>query len=729
MDRLATQHPDAVRASIATEWLRAGAVNPKLGAVTLRPHQMDAANRLRAMLVRSGGALLCDDVGLGKTYVALAIARHHQCTLVIAPASLREMWRSASRSAAVSIAFTSMESLSRGSQSVGAHDLVVVDEAHHFRTPSTARFRSLGSMTARSRVLLLTATPLHNRREDVTTLLSLFLGSATATMSDAATARHIVRRYGSDAPGDLPEIVKPVRIAVSDNAPVLQALIALPPPTPPGDGGLAAAMVLHTLVRTWTSSDAALRESLRRRLARTIAIRESLEKGTHPTRRELQAWTYGDGAVQLGFASILASEPAGDPSALLEPAVRHEKALVDILEFCPRISLVDAERVEHVRLIRRRHAGAKIVAFSQFAETVRMYYSALVRDGRVAMLTSRGARIASGPITRSDALRRFAPNALRAAAPMAAEEISLLVTTDLLSEGVNLQDACVVIHLDLPWTAATLDQRTGRVARLGSLHTQVFVYSLDPPASSEELLKAESIIRRKLDLSVSGIGPSRIPPLFARIEPAPGSQVEDAEAIRRVLQEWSVRFGSTSSDVPLCAFVSADRDGMLALVSVRGRSTLIAGAGRDLTADLHVVREMLGAVGTAPARSDPSRLASGLAAVGRWIERELASGDAGRSDVAPTALAQRVGARFAVDLASCPRHALGDRSSRIAAIHVRMRSHLTLGVEQEVDTLLRADASPHDFLSTLEQILGQTPHQPPASSIELLALLVLRRPH
>ena len=48
--------------------------------------------------------------------------------------------------------------------------------------------------------------------------------------------------------------------------------------------------------------------------------------------------------------------------------------------------------------------------------------------------------------------------------------MTLLLTTDLASEGVNLQDASVVVHLDLPWTAARLEQRVGRVARLASAH-------------------------------------------------------------------------------------------------------------------------------------------------------------------------------------------------------------------------------------------------------------------
>lgn len=85
----------------------------------------------------------------------------------------------------------------------------------------------------------------------------------------------------------------------------------------------------------------------------------------------------------------------------------------------------------------------------------------------------------------------------RSAAPAQAEVIDLLLTTALLSEGVNLQDAQVVIHLDIPWTAARMEQRVGRVARLGSRHGAVRIHVLRPPLAAATVLDTESIVRRK----------------------------------------------------------------------------------------------------------------------------------------------------------------------------------------------------------------------------------------
>jgi len=74
-----------------------------------------------------------------------------------------------------------------------------------------------------------------------------------------------------------------------------------------------------------------------------------------------------------------------------------------------------------------------------------------------------------------------------------ADRIDLLLSTDLLSEGVNLQDAEVVVHLDIPWTAARLEQRVGRLARMGSKHSTVTVYLIRPPASAAALLENEIV--------------------------------------------------------------------------------------------------------------------------------------------------------------------------------------------------------------------------------------------
>src|SRR5512142_100206 len=98
-----------------------------VGGVVLWPHQRDAISRLRSAIAEFGGALLADDVGTGKTYIALAVAARYAAPLVVAPASLRDSWRAASGRAGRTMRFVSFESLSRGWRTDAGHDFVIVD--------------------------------------------------------------------------------------------------------------------------------------------------------------------------------------------------------------------------------------------------------------------------------------------------------------------------------------------------------------------------------------------------------------------------------------------------------------------------------------------------------------------------------------------------------------------------------------------------------------------------
>ena len=104
----------AVRHRIAEAILHAdAAADQTLGAIALRPHQVEAIRRLYAALNEHGGALLSDAPGLGKTYTALAIARSLGDAMVVAPAALKGQWHRSAMRAGVRIAWCSLETLSR----------------------------------------------------------------------------------------------------------------------------------------------------------------------------------------------------------------------------------------------------------------------------------------------------------------------------------------------------------------------------------------------------------------------------------------------------------------------------------------------------------------------------------------------------------------------------------------------------------------------------------------
>src|SRR5262249_14821403 len=150
--------------------------------------------RLLSIIGARGGALLAEPVGVGKTYTALAVAaRLGGTVLVVAPASLRDMWGDAALRCGLAVTVVSHESLSRGVVPPARAEVVIVDEAHRMRTPSTRRYAMLADLCRRARVLLLTATPVQNSRGDLAAQLALFLGRVAWEMTDEQLAELVVR--------------------------------------------------------------------------------------------------------------------------------------------------------------------------------------------------------------------------------------------------------------------------------------------------------------------------------------------------------------------------------------------------------------------------------------------------------------------------------------------------------------------------------------------------------
>jgi superfamily II DNA or RNA helicase len=744
-----------VRAAIARHWLGGRQDAEALGEVELRPHQRDAVCRLRALLVRYGGALLADAVGLGKTYVALALAREAARPLVVAPASLRPMWEAAMRRTGVTAAWLSHEALSRSSAGgtgdargagTGASrpDLVIVDEAHHARNPRTRRYAALAARTRGARVLLLSATPVHNRRADLVALLALFLGARAERWSDAQLARCIVRREqgsrllaasASGAIGRLPRVPPPELLSIPCEIGVLEALLALPPPVPPADGGDGGALVVHGLVRRWASSRGALRSSLRRRAALAAALASSLEEGRHPTRQELRSWIAGEGTVQLALPGLLATPAAveRDVERLLAAVREHERALGRLLEALQRERDPDRARAERLLALARTRPGAKIVAFSAFADTVRSLWRLLRATAGVAALTSRGAVVVGGALTRAEALARFAPVASGTRAPVPAEHITLLLATDLLSEGVNLQDASVVVHLDLPWTPARLEQRVGRIARLGSPHERIEVFAMMPPAPAESLIAVEHRLRDKLAVAHRSIGVagSIVPSPFSRDADPSASDVAIREQLRATLTEWVIpgASGARDSATPIVAAVRAATSGFLAALGAPSDPIILGNAGgstSDVPATLLAAARM--AMGDDVAVDRAARDAA-LSAIARWCAGRRAAASVDLDGAAPAR--RRTLARIANIVGRARFHERVALSDLAADARRAAAARMGAGAERVLAELAEAPMSDETWLRAVaafgrEQAAEPEPDTPDAAG--LVALILLQPP-
>lgn len=681
-----------------------------LGTIRLRDRQRSLASRAARLIDLHRGALLADPVGLGKTYVALAVAREFERVIVVAPAGLRDMWTAACASAGTQCRLVTHEALSRAMPAIPDVDrqtLIMVDEAHRFRNPGTRRYARLTELSRNARLLLISATPIQNRLEDLAAPLALFVGAEAFSLSDDALAGYVVREKIDPGSHDLPAVADPERVPVAVDPAILESILGLPAPLPASDEGVAAALIAQLLVRRWTSSQAALSESLRRLLAKTLALRDAALAGRRVTRQDLGLWELADDAVQLPFPMLLGvPTPVAQARDAIGTLESHAHALRSLLRRLKRSVDADAARARALSEIRRRHPGERIIAFSQYARTVDALFSHLSASGGVAALTASGARIASGRITRAESIEQFTPEGgppSNGAAP-----IELLLGTDLLSEGLNLQRASVVVHLDLPWNPARLDQRTGRVRRLGSQHQRVAVYFVDPIGVSDAARDVEQRLRGKLRIARQAIGVEEgiLPtdsPADDRAMPALAETLGD---IQRLLEGWqrphafSAEHAMETDDILVVA-VRASSCGWLCAYGAEPRSRLLADIDHHVSDEPRHVEAALVHASGIQVEGDGSRVAASLDAARRWI----AARQAGRAVDLRAALTSRirrdVQSRIAEVVARSPRHRRSAVARVAACARLAATMPLGLGAEQALHQLASADLPDEVWLSAV----------------------------
>lgn len=738
--------PADARFLIAETILGAPSAGLRLGSVTLHPHQLSAVRRLRAAIDQFNGALLCDDVGMGKTYVALAIAREFARSLVVMPAALVSMWRGALGAAGIDAPLVSFEALSRadiagsGDNSPPKYDLVIIDEAHHARNQRTNRYLALESLVRGARVLLLTATPIHNRRDDLVALLALFLGSRARALTSSELGLCVVRRQQNQLPQPLgiPSVQPTIFHDIPDEPALVERLMTLPPPLPAREGGIGGALIGRGLVHQLASSEAALRDAVRRRIARATALCSALEAGTYPTASELETWIFADGALQLAFAELL-SAPIVGHKELLTTIRAHLTALERLGTELASAGRADEERGRTISSIRRENPGVRIAAFTQYSATASMLFRKLASTGRVALLTSHGARVAGGSLTRSEAINRFAPLASGVRRPAAAEVIDLLLTTDLLSEGVNLQDAGIIVHVDLPWTAARLEQRVGRAARLGSPHRSIVVHALRPPPSAAELLQSGTIVEQKWSVARQVVGTSAPMPRFlptgqlAAIGQPGESTPENTERLRILLETW-LRSGGNSSahnggDSTSVATVIGADSGFVAAISTPGGPRLLAAFGDRVASDLPTLIARCDDIDGAETPSDKARVSRVVELIYDWRDRQSAAESAGLGASAAQARKELTN-RIDALVETAPLHL---RASRVATASRARRVATTTqcaAVERKLEELLGSGLDPDAWLAAVADLdLRQAPDNLPllpGEDLTIHAILIAR---
>jgi superfamily II DNA or RNA helicase len=176
-------------------------------------------------------------------------------------------------------------------------------------------------------------------------------------------------------------------------------------------------------------------------------------------------------------------------------------ALIGILQLSGNWNpLEDGKLLALLDLLQQQHSTDKVLIFTQFADTARYLATALQAQG----ITQIG--LATGQSADPTALAwRFSPISNEKSIP-AAEQLRVLVATDVLSEGQNLQDCAIILNYDLPWAIIRLIQRAGRVDRIGQQADEILCYSFLPAEGVERLINLRGRLRDRLNENQEVVG-------------------------------------------------------------------------------------------------------------------------------------------------------------------------------------------------------------------------------
>ena len=155
-------------------------------------------------------------------------------------------------------------------------------------------------------------------------------------------------------------------------------------------------------------------------------------------------------------------------------------------------------------LLSKKHKNEKVIVFTQYSDTANYIYRQLRKRGLTHI-----NKVTGGSKNPTTIVERFSP--LSNNAEVSAEnEFRVLVATDVLSEGQNLQDAHVIVNYDLPWAIIRLIQRAGRVDRIGQEAEEIFCYSFFPADDLEEIIRLRTRLNARINENANIVGSDEV---------------------------------------------------------------------------------------------------------------------------------------------------------------------------------------------------------------------------
>ena len=418
-------------------------------------HQIDAA--LTALRRMRGRVILADEVGLGKTIEAGIILKELllrglvKRVLILVPASLTLQWQqemvekfnedfviahdSSSWVNNRVIASIDLAKRSEHASQIQNHDydLLIIDEAHRLKNRQSVAWRFANDIR-RKYMLLLTATPVHNNLSELYSLVTLVKPGVLRTYTDFK-ARYI----DSDNPlnphhfAELKALVSEVMIRNRRSS----VQVKLPPRT------------AYTYKLKLSKEERTLYDSLTQYLATKTP--SDVDMMTRITL--MKEVCSSSASVKPTLAKVLSNHP--------NPQLEQIYAMAETAAHASKIDAV-------TKIVKKTRD--KVIVFTDYIESMKMIAEALSAEGISVQMFHGGLT----SVEKNTAVQHFK------------ESDQVLVSTESGGEGSNLQFCNVMVNYDIPWNPMKLEQRIGRIHRLGQ-KKEVFVFNL----SAEQTIEAD----------------------------------------------------------------------------------------------------------------------------------------------------------------------------------------------------------------------------------------------
>lgn len=190
---------------------------------------------------------------------------------------------------------------------------------------------------------------------------------------------------------------------------------------------------------------------------------------------------------------------------LMEDIERDNEKLLSIIDkvgtWNPR---QDRKLDALISLLNETHKDEKVIIFTQYSDTA-LYLGGMLKENGINNIG-----VATGSsMDVSDLVNRFSP--LSNEYQVSTEnELRILISTDVLSEGQNLQDAHIVVNFDLPWALIRLVQRAGRVDRLGQISDKIYCYSFLPEEGIEKIIGLRAKLKNRIQQNAEVVGSDEV---------------------------------------------------------------------------------------------------------------------------------------------------------------------------------------------------------------------------